>query len=52
MLALTMNVWTMQIPMREYTTEFKALAVTRVHDGLTAGVWAKELGLVGRTVRN
>lgn len=47
-----MNGRTMQIPRQEYTSEFKVLAVTRVHDGLTAGVGAKELGLVEHPVRN
>ncbi|MFO7542626.1 MAG: hypothetical protein R6W97_07455 [Thiobacillus sp.] len=33
-----------KIPKQEYTDEFKALAVKRVKDGLTVGIWL----LVGR----
>ena len=35
----------MKIPMREYTTEFKELAVKRIKEGLTAGAASKELGV-------
>ena len=42
----------MKIPKREYTGEFKALAVKRVKDGQSAGVVAKELELVEQTLRN
>jgi transposase len=42
----------MQIPRQPCTTEFKALAVTRVKNGMTAGVAAKELGLIEQTLRN
>lgn len=42
----------MKIPKQVYTAEFKALAVTRVKDGLTAGAAAKELGLIAQTLRN
>ena len=36
----------MKIPKQEYTAEFKALAVKRVKEGITAGAVAKELGLI------
>ncbi|GBL38870.1 hypothetical protein EMGBD2_01280 [Nitrospirota bacterium] len=39
----------MKIPRQEYTAEFKALAVKRVNDGLTAGAAARELGWVEQT---
>ena len=43
----------MKIPKQAYTAEFKALAVTRVKDGMTAGAAAaKELGLIEQTLRN
>jgi transposase len=42
----------MKIPKQVYTAEFKALAVTRVKDGMTAGAAAKELGLIEQTLRN
>jgi transposase len=42
----------MKIPRREYTTEFKELAVKRVKDGQSAGAVAKELELVEQTLRN
>ena len=42
----------MKIPKREYTAEFKELAVKRVKDGQTAGTVAKDLGLVEQTLRN
>ena len=42
----------MKIPKREYTAEFKELAVKRVKDGQTAGAVAKDLGLVEQTLRN
>ena len=35
-----------KIPKREYTTEFKELAVKRVKDGQSAGAVAKDLGLI------
>ena len=41
-----------KIPKREYTTEFKELAVKRVKDGQSAGVVAKDLGLIEQTLRN
>lgn len=41
-----------KIPKREYTTEFKELAVKRVKDGQSAGAVAKELGLIEQTLRN
>ena len=40
----------MKIPKREYTTEFKELAVKRVRDGQSLGAVAKEL--VEQTLRN
>jgi transposase len=42
----------MKIPRPEYTSEFKELAVKRGKDGLTAGVVARELGLVEQTLWN
>jgi len=42
----------MKIPMREYTTEFKELAVKRIKEGLTAGAVSKELGVSDQTLRN
>ena len=41
-----------KIPKQEYTTEFKALAVKRVKDGLTVGAAARELGLIDQTLRH
>lgn len=41
-----------KIPKREYTAEFKELAVKRVKSGQTAGTVAKELGLIEQTLRN
>ena len=41
-----------KIPKREYTTEFKELAVKRVKDGQSAGAVAKDLGLNEQTLRN
>jgi transposase len=41
-----------KIPKREYTTEFKELAVKRVKDGQSAGTVAKDLGLIEQTLRN
>lgn len=41
-----------KIPKQEYTAEFKELAVKRVKDGQTPGAVAKDLGLVGQTLRN
>jgi transposase len=43
---------TMKIPKQEYTAEFKELAVKRVKEGQTAGVVAKDLGLIEQTLRN
>ena len=42
----------MKITKREYTAEFKELAVKRVKEGQTAGSVAKDLGLVEQTLRN
>ena len=42
----------MKISKREYTTEFKELAVKRVKAGQSAGAVAKDLGLVEQTLRN
>ena len=42
----------MKILMREYTTEFKELAVKRIKEGLTAGAVSKELGVSDQTLRN
>ena len=42
----------MKIPKREYTAEFKELAVKRVRDGQSPGAVAKELDLVEQTLRN
>ena len=42
----------MKIPKQEYTAEFKELAVKRVKNGQSAGVVAKELGLIEQTLRN
>lgn len=42
----------MKITKREYTAEFKELAVKRVKEGQTAGAVAKDLGLVEQTLRN
>jgi transposase len=42
----------MKIPKREYTAEFKELAVKRVKGGQSPGVVAKELDLVEQTLRN
>lgn len=41
-----------KIPKREYTAEFKELAVGRVKSGQTAGAVAKDLGLIDQTLRN
>lgn len=41
-----------KIPKREYTAEFKELAVKRVKSGQTAGAVAKDLGLIEQTLRN
>ncbi|MBK7023787.1 MAG: transposase [Sulfuritalea sp.] len=41
-----------KIPKQEYTPEFRELAVKRVKAGQTAGVVAKELGLIEQTLRN
>ena len=42
----------MKVQKREYTVEFKELAVKRVKSGQTAGVVAKDLGLIEQTLRN
>jgi transposase len=42
----------MKIPKREYTTEFKELAVKRIKEGLTPGTISKELGVSDQTLRN
>lgn len=42
----------MKIPKREYTMEFKELAVKRVKAGQSAGAVAKDLGLIEQTLRN
>lgn len=42
----------MKISKREYTTEFKELAVNRVKAGQSAGAVAKDLGLIEQTLRN
>ena len=42
----------MKISQREYTTEFKELAVKRVKAGQSAGAVAKDLGLIEQTLRN
>lgn len=42
----------MKISKREYTTEFKELAVKRVKAGQSAGAVAKDFGLVEQTLRN
>jgi len=42
----------MKIPRREYTIEFKELAVKRVKAGQSAGAVAKDLGLLEQTLRN
>ena len=41
-----------KIPKRDYTIEFKELAVKRVKDGQSAGAVAKDLGLIEQTLRN
>ena len=41
-----------EIAKREYTAEFKELAVKRVKSGQTAGAVAKDLGLTDQTLRN
>ena len=35
----------MKVPRKEYTAEFKFLAVKRVHEGSTVGAVSKELGV-------
>jgi transposase len=42
----------MKVQKREYTAEFKELAVKRVKSGQTAGAVAKDLGLIEQTLRN
>lgn len=41
-----------RIPKREYTPEFRELAVKRVKTGQSIGAVARELGLVEQTLRN
>ena len=41
----------MKVQKREYTAEFKELAVKQVKSGQTAGVVAKDLGLIEQTLR-
>lgn len=41
-----------KIPKREYTPEFKELAVKRVKAGQSVGAVARELGLIEQTLRN
>lgn len=41
----------MKIPKREYTAEFKELAVRRIKEGMTPGALSKELGVSEQTVR-
>lgn len=41
-----------KIPKREYTAEFKELAVKRVKSGQSVGAVAKDLGLIEQTLRN
>jgi transposase-like protein len=41
-----------KIAKREYTAEFKELAVKRVKSGQTAGAVARDLGLTDQTLRN
>ena len=42
----------LKIPKREYTSEFKEVAVKRVKGGLGIGLVARDLGLVEQTLRN
>ncbi|QFY42565.1 transposase [Candidatus Methylospira mobilis] len=42
----------MKLSKREYTTEFKELAVKRVKAGQSAGAVARDLGLIEQTLRN
>ena len=42
----------MKVQKREYTAEFKELAVKQVKSGQRAGVIAKDLGLIEPTLRN
>jgi transposase len=42
----------MRIPRREYTTEFKELAVQRVSAGQRVGAVARDLSLKEQTLRN
>jgi transposase len=41
-----------KIPKREYTPEFRELAVKRVQSGLTVDAVAKELGVNHQSIRN
>lgn len=49
---VTIESKTMNIPKQEYTAGFKELAVKRVKEGQSIGAVARELGLVGRNLRN
>jgi transposase len=42
----------MKIPKREYTAEFKEMAVKRVNVGQGIAATAQELGIVQQTLRN
>ena len=42
----------MKVQKREYTTDFKEQAVRQVKSGQTAGVVAKDLGLIEQPLRN
>ena len=42
----------LKIPKKEFTSEFKELAVKRVKSGQSVGMAARELGLVELRLRN
>ena len=42
----------MKVQKREYTAEFKELAVKKVKAGQSAGAVARDLGLIEQTLRN
>jgi len=42
----------MKIPKREYTAEFKEMAVKRINGGQGIAATARELGIVEQTLRN
>jgi transposase len=42
----------MKVQKREYTAEFKELAVKRVKSGQSVGAVVKDLGLIEQTLRN